>query len=80
MNEYAYAFTLYDNNGVINEGYHYVVAPDINQAQHILKRAFPNSMILSYVKLSDQPTTRSELQSFLSEWRDNFPIKELTIP
>jgi capsid protein len=30
MVEYAYAFTLYDNANVINEGYHYVVAKDIN--------------------------------------------------
>ncbi len=80
MVEYAYAFTLYDNANVINEGYHYVVAKDINEAQMILKRAFPNSMILSYVKLSERPTTRGELQSFLSEWREYFPIKELSIP
>lgn len=80
MAEYAYAFTLYDNANVINEGYHYVVAKDIDEAQMVIKRAFPNSMILSYVKLSERPTTRGELQSFLSEWREHFPIEELKIP
>lgn len=80
MSEYAYAFTLYNSGNVINDGYHYVIAKDINEAQKILKQTFPNSMILSYVKLSEHPTTRMELQSFLSEWREHFQIKELSIP
>lgn len=79
MSEYAYAFKLYDNGNVINEGYHYVIASDINQAQYILKRTFPNSMILSYHKMSEKPMTRGELNNLLSEWRDAHPIRELVV-
>ena len=79
MAEYAYAFTLYNNANVINEGYHYVVASDINQAQMIIKLAFPNTMILSYVKMSEEPMTIGKLQSFLSEWREHFPINSLEL-
>lgn len=68
MSKYAYKFQLYGHGNIFNEGYHYVLANDVHQAQEMIKQSFPNQSISSYVKLSDNPITYSELSDLINEY------------
>lgn len=67
MTTYAYCFTAYKNSNIVFDAQFYLIAPCINSASDIFKDHFPNAIVTSVKKISDDPMTQYDLREYINK-------------